>query len=69
MSARDERPDEPLVKTEYGWAAQSEKPPYNLALFWMKMPESHIYFHDGDGWHRIKPPEKQFLPDGDLPHG
>lgn len=58
MSATDETPDDDMVETEFGWVVRGEKPPYNLALGWMKMPEGHVYFHEENGWHRVKPPEK-----------
>lgn len=59
----------PMVQTEFGWALASLTPPYRTDLFWVKMPERHVYTWDADGWYRIKPPERAPIPDHDLPHG
>lgn len=61
--------DETLVETEFGWAVQSDTPPKRKDMNWLKTPENHIYYFDGDGWYRLKPPETAFLPDRELPHG
>ncbi len=68
MSVREPQPN--MVETDYGFALESEKMPCRGETnVWKKMPEGHIYLWDGDGWYRVKPPEKHFLPAGDLPHG
>jgi hypothetical protein len=68
MSVREPQPN--VSQTDYGWAVESEKMPCRgLTNIWKKMPEGHVYLWDGDGWYRVSPPEKQFLPAQDLPHG
>jgi hypothetical protein len=60
--------DEKFVNTEFGWAIESHEPLRN-DLYWIPTGTNHIYVFDGDGWVRIRPPEKRKLPDGDLDHG
>jgi len=56
--------------TDWGWAVTSDiMPPRGLTNIWKKTPENHVYLWDGDGWYRVSPPEKVFLPYGDLNHG
>lgn len=64
----ESQPDMEL--TDFGWAVVSETmPPRGEFQFWLKTPERHVYSFDGDGWERVKPPERHFLPAKDLPHG
>lgn len=65
----NEPSEAPMVSTEFGWALASLTPPGRRDLLWMKMPEQHIYSWDDQGWHRIKPPEKEVDEMKDLPHG
>lgn len=67
-SDRVEVLEAPMVWTDYGWALASLTPPYRRDLFWVKMPERHVYTWDGDGWYRIDPPEMVRFPFGDLKH-
>lgn len=55
-----------MADTHFGWANISLEPPHRVDMPWMKMPERHLYVWDGDGWYRVDPPEKAFIPDGDL---
>ena len=59
--------DCPQVYTHFGWARASIDPPKDIDLHWVKMPEKHVYTWDGDGWYRIDPPERHWIP-GDLKH-
>lgn len=61
--------DEKIVQTEVGWAIESETPPWRRDMFWCKTPERHVYTFQEDGWYRVVPPDRGFLPEGDLNHG
>lgn len=68
MSVREPKPE--MVETQFGWALVSPTMPRRGETnIWMKTPERHIYQWDGDGWDRVSPPERQFLPYRDLDHG
>jgi hypothetical protein len=59
-----------MEQTAFGWAVSSDTPPDpSDSWLWLKIPERHLYMLEGNGWHRIDPPEKQFIPLEDLPHG
>ena len=58
-----------MVPTGWGFCFKSPTMPHRHDVKWLKIPEEHIYEFDGDGWYRLDPPEKKFLPPGDLPHG
>lgn len=55
---RSEEYDEKnIVQTDHGYAVRLEAEPSRRDLLWLKMPEEHIYFYDGDGWYRLSPAE------------
>jgi hypothetical protein len=58
-----------IVQTEYGWAVASERPSMRRDMYWLKLPERHVYYWDGDGWYRVDGEKIDFIPDGELPHG
>lgn len=60
--------DNDLIKTEFGWAVKKDRPPHTRDLYWMT-PAGNIYLWDGDGWYRVKPPERLPMKMEDLPHG
>jgi len=53
----------------YGFCLKSENMPKRKDVRWLKMPEEHVYFFDGDAWYRRSPPEIKTLSPGDLKHG
>jgi len=50
-----------MVPTGFGFCLRSERMPTRHDVRWLKMPERHVYFFDGDGWFRLDPPEKKFI--------
>lgn len=64
----DSKPKE-IELTDFGWAVKSDSPPDRLDMFWLKIPERHVYYFDDDRWIRLHPPEHDWYPENDLPHG
>jgi len=61
--------DETVLEwTDYGYAYRGENPPKRQDVHWIT-PMEHIYAWDGDGWFRIRPPDRKQYPKGDLNHG
>ena len=58
-----------MVLTDFGWALESPEPTSRHDLFWIPSGTNHVYSWDGDGWFRIRPPEKVPHTMKDLPHG
>lgn len=58
-----------MVPTGYGFCLAIKGMPRRTDVRWLKLPERHVYFFDGDGWYRLDPPEPKFLPLGELNHG
>lgn len=67
----DEQPedDSDLRETNFGWCVARKTPPRRKDMNWLKIPEQHVYFFDGDGWYRLDAPDRTFIAQGELPHG
>jgi hypothetical protein len=65
----DEYEPTKFERTDFGFALAQEAMPHRRDVFWLKLPERHVYSFDGDGWIRLNPPEKRIFPRTELPHG
>jgi hypothetical protein len=63
-----DREEGKMVLTDYGWGLES-KMPTRKDLFWIPEGTKQVYTWDGDGWYRIKPPERPAHNGKDLAHG
>lgn len=54
--------------TDYGWSLES-KEPTRKDLFWIPEGTEQVWSWDGDGWYRLRPPERPPHNGKDLAHG
>lgn len=57
-----------MVMTDFGWALESNQP-IRKDLYWVPTGTTNVYWFDGDGWVRVRPPERVPHNGKELAHG